>query len=459
MAKLGVEYGTIYRLTGPDGTSVVFNNSASSDFVGILNPEETSGLDSPDVREDASDAIEMDGGVHGDFFYGRRPIVLAGFIIASSPTDRNEKAAKIKAACNAMRQNAILQWKPLGATEEVYVEVRLQQPLRIVGNYQKKFQIPLVSAETTAKGVSNKSAEIASTTKFQSKIAGSSTGIHWGAFGEEEENKLENFGALTANDNIYVKIEPTSDPTKMVSSTGSNYGFTIPGTAKIKGIEVLTGRKASAAGSLIKDWRVRLVSNEVSESIKLGENKANTAVHWTNAEVTVSYGSYKDLWGWGGTLTPTLVNTAGANGFGTVIMPQRGTSWVAGAKGEIDYHQMLVYYEEAAPANTTSITPTGSEPSYPILTLTGPVENPVIENTTTGQKIVLNYSLAAGSTLVIDTKNSTVRVNGTTNVYNTFDFASSEWWNLVPGANVIKFTAASMGTTANLKIEYRNNWF
>lgn len=454
---LGPEYGVKYTLTGPDGTKAVFNDSTDPNYVGVLNPDESSGLDSPDVREDATDAVEADGGTHGAFYYGRRPVVLSGFIIASSVTQRNERAAKLQAATNAMREDCTLKWTPTGG-QEVELKLRRQQPLRITGPYLKKFQAPLVCASAQITGVSNKSATISGIIKSQTKFPVSSTAVNWGyEFGKEDEAVVENFGSLTSDNGSYVKITPPSDPLEAVSSTGSNYQFTIPGTAKIKGIKVEVERKASAAGNVIKDWRMRLVSNEVSESIKKGDNKAETSVHWTNTDIVASYGGYDDLWGWGTAITPTLVNTTGANGFGTVFTPQRGTSWVAGVKGEIDYHKMTVFYEEASPTNTVAVNNEGNDNSYPVVTITGACKNPVIENVTLGLKVEVNVTVGAGETLVIDFKNKTVKQNGV-NVYKSFNFANSEWWWIKPGSNTIKYTVESGETATQAKIEYRNAW-
>jgi Siphovirus-type tail component, C-terminal domain len=151
MSELGVEYGCPYELVGPDGTRVVFNDDSDEDFIGILNPE-SSGLDSPDIREDAVDAVEEDGGHHGDFFYGRRPVVLQGTIIASGPKDRNEKVAKLKRATHALRGDATLTWEPESGPEGgVELKLRRQQPLRVTKGYVKDFQAPMVSADAYVK--------------------------------------------------------------------------------------------------------------------------------------------------------------------------------------------------------------------------------------------------------------------------------------------------------------------
>jgi hypothetical protein len=74
----GPQYGVKYTLVGPDGGRAVFNDPSDNDYVGVLS--NISGLDSPDLRESADDLIGDDGGVHGNFYHGRRPIVIEGQI-------------------------------------------------------------------------------------------------------------------------------------------------------------------------------------------------------------------------------------------------------------------------------------------------------------------------------------------------------------------------------------------
>lgn len=141
------ELNVVYTLVGPDGTTVVFNDQSDPNYVGVLT--EISGLDSPDVRESADDLVEQDGGIHGNFYYGRRPVVLSGIILnPASPTQRNARQALLSRASNAMRTggDATLTWTPSGGVQQQIV-VRRQQPLRISGAWQKTFQLPLVAAD------------------------------------------------------------------------------------------------------------------------------------------------------------------------------------------------------------------------------------------------------------------------------------------------------------------------
>jgi hypothetical protein len=144
MAEIGIPY----ELVGPDGTRVVVNDPTDPDFIGYLDGESgVSGLDGTDVREDAEDIVEGDGGRHGDFFASRRSIVLSG-ILAPEPdivaVNRRERA--LLRAVNALRADGILRYTPTGeATRRV--TWRRQQKPSITGRRPKSFQVGLVSAD------------------------------------------------------------------------------------------------------------------------------------------------------------------------------------------------------------------------------------------------------------------------------------------------------------------------
>lgn len=144
---MAIEVGIPYELIGPDGTRIVFNDSTDADFVGLLDGESgVTGLDSAEVRESADNIVEGDGGIHGNFFYGRRPVVLSG-IIWPDPDMATVVARqeKVERATNALRADATLRWTPSGSVRRRLL-VRRQQPLRITQRRPKAVQIPLVSS-------------------------------------------------------------------------------------------------------------------------------------------------------------------------------------------------------------------------------------------------------------------------------------------------------------------------
>jgi hypothetical protein len=140
-----VQYSTVYRLIGPDGTQAVFNDPTDTNYVGVLSS--ISGLDSPEIRESAEELVGMDGGVHGDFYYGRRPIVLEGLLLnPASVVDRNQRADRLHRASDALRADATLAWQAEGMAEQS-IRVRRHQPLRMEGTWQKSYQLALVAED------------------------------------------------------------------------------------------------------------------------------------------------------------------------------------------------------------------------------------------------------------------------------------------------------------------------
>jgi hypothetical protein len=134
-----------YTLTGPNGTAAVFNDQTSGNYVGMIT--ELTGLDSPDVRESASDLVEFDGGAHGSFYYGRRPVVVTGIILnPTSVANRNSRMDRLSGASDAMRGDSVLDWTPTGGIRSKLL-LRRQQPLRFTGGWQKEFQLAMVSAD------------------------------------------------------------------------------------------------------------------------------------------------------------------------------------------------------------------------------------------------------------------------------------------------------------------------
>lgn len=53
-------------------------------------------------------------------------------------------------------------------------------------------------------------------------------------------------------------------------------------------------------------------------------------------------------------------------------------------------------------STTQTITYTGTWLTYPVITLTGPMTNPTMTNTATGEKLTLNYTISAGEVVTID---------------------------------------------------------
>lgn len=142
---LATQFGAVYTLTGPNGVVAVFNDPTSGNYVGMLR--EITGLDSPEVRESADELVEADGGVHGSFYFGRRPITMTALVFGhATVAEREARIDKARRATLAMQADATLAWTPAAAgAPSVFVPVRRQQPFRETGAWNKELQIALVS--------------------------------------------------------------------------------------------------------------------------------------------------------------------------------------------------------------------------------------------------------------------------------------------------------------------------
>jgi hypothetical protein len=93
---------------------------------------------------------------------------------------------------------------------------------------------------------------------------------------------------------------------------------------------------------------------------------------------------------------------------------------------------------------------TGSYPTSPYFTVSGPVSYPIITNQTTGQRIKLNIILGPSEMLGIDCQSGTITLNGTANRNNKVDI-TTEFFQLLPGINTISFASAdSTAVTSRL---------
>lgn len=289
----GVQYDTKFTITGPDGAAAVFNDPTDVNYVGVLT--EITGFDMPEVRESADNLVQMDGGIHGDFFFGRRPFTMSGRVLPiASATDRNAKVTALQRAVTALRADAIVKFTPSGGQEQ-FLAARVQQPLRISGNWIKEFQIAMVAA----------------------------------------------------------------DPRR---------------------------------------YSMVLESSTVAASA-----------------------------------------TAGVGGFAFDMA------------FDIDFGV-------ASPTGQLLVENNGNMDTWPVLTITGPGTNPSIFNASTNQTITFGYTLAAGETLVVDTLNRTVKLNGVTDRYSALDFLNTEWWPLIPGINDIRLIFASYSAGATLNVAWRHAW-
>jgi hypothetical protein len=136
---------------------------------------------------------------------------------------------------------------------------------------------------------------------------------------------------LNAADAVYAHSSvAVSGSSRVLTSKG--YGFAIPGTATINGIEIVVSRLNTAG--VIADSSLRLALAGTPS----GTNKADTVTAWGGSQANITYGGASDLWGL--TLTPTDVNDAL---FGVALVVANSDSSNS-ANAQVDYITIKVYY-------------------------------------------------------------------------------------------------------------------
>lgn len=261
---IATEIGAIYKLTAPSGAVAVFNDPADPNYVGMLT--EITGLDSAEVRENATDLVEADGGAHGPFYFGRRPITFTVRVFGhATNAEREARVDRARRAALAMQADAILSWKPSDWASRAYIElftpVRRQQPFRESGAWVKDLQIALVSefayifstqSKTVATGVATENrgnvpayplvrftGASANPTITDGTRTFRTTGLNLAAGEQVEFDMLNHTGKFIAgarngqSANRYIDFTTTQWPYVSGNGTSQTFAMTGGGTASI----------------------------------------------------------------------------------------------------------------------------------------------------------------------------------------------------------------------------------
>src|ERR1700746_1591427 len=97
----------------------------------------------------------------------------------------------------------------------------------------------------------------------------------------------------------------------------------------------------------------------------------------------------------------------------------------------------------SVPLNGATAGNNGTHTAYPIITITGPVTNPVLTDSF-GITMAFSISLASGDSLVIHCRDKSVVLNGQASRRNTL--SGLRWFSVPPGASETIFFSADSGT-------------
>jgi len=99
----------------------------------------------------------------------------------------------------------------------------------------------------------------------------------------------------------------------------------------------------------------------------------------------------------------------------------------------------------------------GTFPVSPVLRIDGPITDPTVENLEQGKTLEFDITVADGDFLLIDTEARSIMLNGTASRYSSL-LPTSEWWDLEPGANTIRFRSDTNAEDAVLSVSFRSAW-
>jgi tail protein len=97
-----------------------------------------------------------------------------------------------------------------------------------------------------------------------------------------------------------------------------------------------------------------------------------------------------------------------------------------------------VSFGSGSSSGSVTATNSGTYPSKPVLTIAGPVVNPIVDNQTSGQTLSFSLTLASGDSLVIDTDKRSILLNGTASRRSSL-LSGSQFFELAPGSSTIRF--------------------
>lgn len=97
----------------------------------------------------------------------------------------------------------------------------------------------------------------------------------------------------------------------------------------------------------------------------------------------------------------------------------------------------------------------GNRPTPVIITISGPVTDPVIYHDTTGSTMDFQLTVNTGETLVIDTYYRTAKLNGS--LSRRAALQTPGWFFLQPGLNTLRYRASTAGGSPAV-MTYRDAW-
>lgn len=110
-------------------------------------------------------------------------------------------------------------------------------------------------------------------------------------------------------------------------------------------------------------------------------------------------------------------------------------------------------FSASGTAGTVEVSAGGNWSTPPFMGVQGPVVNPIVENVTTGESLRFVANLGSSDALVLVSNAKLVALNGALRP-DLLDAATSSWWELRPGTNVVRLSGSGMSSATALSVYF-----
>lgn len=119
-----------------------------------------------------------------------------------------------------------------------------------------------------------------------------------------------------------------------------------------------------------------------------------------------------------------------------------------------------VTYAATLSGGPVMVTNAGSAPVDHITRMYGPATGPVLSLDGVGSLSFPGLVIPAGDYVEVNSRERTVLANGLASVsrYGFLDFATTTWWRLQPGANLVRYSPGSYSAGAAALVTFRSGW-
>lgn len=483
--------------TGP-GWRATFNDPTDVFYVGALRGVE--GLESAEVRESADELVQADGGAHGDFWLGRRPVILSGAIFNHATfVERDARISRLTSASHLLRPHNTrgeggLIWMPAETIMNWWPNPGAEGTSDLTSGEVRGFYSTLAGTVAT---VGTPVFSGSSAFRFTASAGGTATFWHTHTT-RSPVYDTNSFGVYSlasglqggpyALDDAAQRVPVTPGVTYRAEGRFRSAATSRNVTANIIWYDATGATISTSSGSAVatttSSWVQPFVSAAAPATAAFAQptfsmpNVANAEVHYADALYFGNGGSYVDgstagYYWWG---APNMSPSGSAI---PMWLPLRKQSRLAITGAWNKEFQLPLVSEEAyiqslyrqnvlsAVAGNAVATTRGTAEVYPIITIyaSGGTWNgltmqeggsPQFQLTATGSPPAFSGS----DSLVIDTKRRQAYKNGTNSgSWNRYiNWNSSSWPIMTPDVAATFIPSFSSGSGVRVQVTFRDAW-